>query len=812
MIKLPELLAPAGGMEQLKAAVENGADAVYLGGKAFNARINAENFYDDELNAGLEYAHVRGAKIYMAMNTLISDSEMDEALEYAASVYNDGVDALIVQDIGFAGLLSKYMPEIPLHFSTQGTIYNMAGVEAAENLGFKRVILARELSLIEIKTICDSTKLETEVFIHGALCISYSGQCQMSSLIGGRSGNRGTCAQPCRLPYSLIRKTGRNEEKLMSNGYILSPKDLCTIDHMAELVGTGVTSLKIEGRMKSPEYVAVVTGKYRKYLDMYAEKKGIYKGSLVEENDRIELEQVFNRGGFTTGYLLNKPGKDILSGEIPKHQGILIGRIVGRDEDKRYVDIELSSKLSLGDGIEIRNMQLPGNVVTYMKNKGKKVVIGEKGDMLTVGYIDGEVSIGDAVYKITDKELMKKAQITYLQKPSRKVLVNLEFTALRNKTAKLVIEDIDGNIVEAESFNPPEEALTRALTIETVKDQMVKTGGTPFSVGKTKINIDEGISIPVSELNRIRRDAMEKLEILRAGKNKERDINWKKISEAMHSKRAKAGKNINMVKTPEIQIKKSLYFFPFGGSEKYDIVNDAFIKGIFHVSRIYIPYGCVLSNEYSEKISEYRESGVEIIPVIPAITKGFHDIEIRNNFTKLIEFSREYGISLGNLAWAREFKEAGISLYGDYGLNLYNGNSFEKIHELGFVGGTIAHEMNLEEIQRMNFQEIELEWVAYGRIPAMVTEYCAIGMKNNSEAGNVSCSSCKDGNYSMEDRKGERYPLIADENSCRMTILSHTKRQGMRDMAVLAKSGVGTFRFNIYDEEIEEIQDLLDRC
>ena len=809
MIKLPELLAPAGGIDQLKAAVENGADAVYIGGKEFNARINAENFHDEELNYGLEYAHVRGAKIYMAMNTLISDSEMEQALEYAVKVYNDGVDALIVQDIGFAGLLRKYIPEMPLHFSTQGTTYNLAGVEAAENLGFKRAILARELSLAEIKAICGGTKIETEVFIHGALCISYSGQCQMSSLIGGRSGNRGTCAQPCRLPYSLIGKIGRNEEKLMSSGYILSPKDLCTIDYMGELVETGVTSLKIEGRMKSPEYVAVVTGMYRKYLDMHAEKKGIYKGSLVEENDRIELEQVFNRGGFTTGYLLNKPGKDILSGEIPKHQGVLIGRVTGRDEDKRYVDIELSSKLSQGDGIEIRNLVLPGNVVTYMKNKGQKVVSGEAGDTLTVGYIDGEVSRGDAVYKITDKELMKKAQITYLQKPSRKVLVNVEFTALRNKPAKLVIEDIDGNTVEAESLNSPEEALTRALSVETVKDQMAKTGGTPFAVGKTKINIDEGISIPVSELNRIRREAMEKLEILRAGKNKGRDINWKKISEAMYSERAKAGKNISIGKIQEIQIKKSLYFFPLGGTENNSIINDAFTKGIFNVSRIYIPYGCVLSNEYSKKISGYRGSGVGIIPVIPAITKGFHDIEIRKNFEKLAEFSMESGICLGNLAWAREFKEAGISLYGDYGLNLYNSNSFEKIKELGFIGGTIAHEMNLEEIQRMNFQEIELEWVASGRIPAMVTEYCAIGMKNNNEAGSKSCSSCEDGIYCMEDRKGERYPLIADGNSCRMTILSHTKRQGMRDMAVLAKSGVEIFRFNIYDEDIEEIKELL---
>lgn len=260
-----ELLAPAGSYEAFLAAVENGADAVYLGGKLFNARANANNFSLVELKKIVDYAHLRDVKIHVTLNTLINNNEISDALDFAYDLYHIGVDAVIVQDLGLAKILHENIPALPLHASTQMSVYNLAGVEELKKLGFSRVVLARELSLNEIKYICDNTDMEIEIFIHGALCVCYSGQCLMSSMIGDRSGNRGKCAQPCRMIYELIK----NEDSC-GKGYFLSPKDLCTIDYISNL--PNVTSLKIEGRMKSPEYVATVVSSYRKVLDKAIDK------------------------------------------------------------------------------------------------------------------------------------------------------------------------------------------------------------------------------------------------------------------------------------------------------------------------------------------------------------------------------------------------------------------------------------------------------------------------------------------------------------------------------------------------------------
>jgi len=395
MFKIPELLAPAGGMEQLKAAVENGADAVYMGGKLFNARINAVNFDDAEIKEAIEYAHLRGVKLYVTMNTLIKDSELSDALEYAVSLYEEGADALIIQDLGFAELVRQHIPDWDLHLSTQGTIYNAEGLRKAKKLGFSRVVLARELSLKEITEITDEKLLDIEVFAHGALCICYSGQCQMSREIGGRSGNRGECAQPCRLPYSVYRDSNGQMKEVSEPAFALSPKDLCTIEQLGQLSVAGVASLKIEGRMKTPEYVAVVTAVYRKYLDLYA-KYGQYK---VEPSDLRDLGQIFNRGGFTEGYLYGNPKINLMSGDLSKHEGMYIGKVgktdsgntaksIGEKRGNRQrglVTIQLAQDLSVGDGIEIRNRELSGNLVTCMKRNDKKVDFAGKGELVTVG-------------------------------------------------------------------------------------------------------------------------------------------------------------------------------------------------------------------------------------------------------------------------------------------------------------------------------------------------------------------------------------------------------------------------------------------
>ena len=337
-----ELLAPVGNFDCLKAAVQNGADAVYLGASNFSARASATNFNYEDLKKAVEYAHIRNVKVHLALNTLIKNNELNSALELASYAYEIGIDAIIVQDLGLAQILLKNFPKMPIHASTQMTIHNLEGVLQAEKLGFSRVVLSRELSFDEIDYICRNSNIEIECFVHGALCISYSGQCLMSSIIGGRSGNRGKCAGTCRLPYELIEI---KENKTVEKGYLLSSKDVCTLDILPDLIDAGVKSFKIEGRMKSPEYVGIVTSIYRKYIDL-AESNQQY---IVDEEDRKKLMQIFNRGGFSTGYLKGKLGKNMMYTKKPNHIGIYAGDVISYNENKGYVKFKARENIELGD-------------------------------------------------------------------------------------------------------------------------------------------------------------------------------------------------------------------------------------------------------------------------------------------------------------------------------------------------------------------------------------------------------------------------------------------------------------------------------
>jgi U32 family peptidase len=492
-----ELLAPAGGMNQLLAAVENGADAVYLGGRLFNARMNATNFTMEELKEGLEYAHLRNVKIYVTMNILIKDEELEEAVNYAATLYQMGIDGIILQDIGLADALRKTLPDLPLHFSTQGTVYNASGVRTAVRLGFKRVVLARELTIDEIRTIAAEQLCELEVFVHGALCICYSGQCHLSRAIGGRSANRGECAQPCRLPY---------QDENGKEGYHLSPKDLCAIDQLGALMEAGVSSLKIEGRMKSAEYVATVTRIYRKYLDLALRGKAY----TVEAKDREDLLQAFNRGGFTQGYLLGQPGQKLLSGRIPKHQGVLVGKVLARPKAKDMVDISYTAELSLGDGIEIHGREINSNILTYIKKGAKQ--------RARIGDFRGDIKAGDLIYRTSSKILLELAKGSYLpeaRKEWRTIPVGMKFYAAPDQYPTLEIWEGEHHVTVTGN-TLCETALNRSLDQETISRQLSKTGGTPFLPSKIDIELGEDTSMPLSALNQMRREATDKLAQLKA--------------------------------------------------------------------------------------------------------------------------------------------------------------------------------------------------------------------------------------------------------------------------------------------------------
>lgn len=337
-----ELLAPVGNMESLYAAIQNGADAVYLGGKLFNARHSASNFENEEIKEAVKYAHLRGVKVYITANILIDNSEMESVIDYIKFLYQADVDAIIVQDMGLANMIKKFFPKLEIHASTQMTINNLYGAEFLHDMNFSRVVLARETPLDEIKHISENTPIELEAFIHGALCISYSGQCLMSSVIGGRSGNRGKCAQPCRMPSSLVDKDGRLLED-WDKKHILSTRDLNTIDDIDRIIDAGIISLKIEGRMKRAEYVATIVKNYRKAID-----QGI---DSLDIKDREDIEQIFNRE-FTKGAMLESFGDDFVSVDRPDNRGLFIGKVSRADKYKVY--IELEKDINIGDGIEFR--------------------------------------------------------------------------------------------------------------------------------------------------------------------------------------------------------------------------------------------------------------------------------------------------------------------------------------------------------------------------------------------------------------------------------------------------------------------------
>lgn len=491
MIKIPELLVPVGGQEQLRAAVACGADAVYMGGAAFNARMNADNFSAEELSAAIDMAHEYGVRVHITENTLIKNGELAAAAEHAVRMYECGADALIVQDRGLADILKSVIPDMPLHLSTQGTVYNSAGVIEAEKAGFSRVILSRELSYEEIRKICTDTSAEIEIFVHGAVCICYSGQCHMSYFLGGRSGNRGVCAQPCRLPYSLS-----DGKKTSGYNYLLSPSDMCLLPHLRAIAEAGVHSLKIEGRMKSPEYVAAVTSVYRKYLDELKLSDSNYLKSQSEnfQQDIKMLRQVFNRGDFTDAYFKGESGGSLMSGDTPKHRGVKIGELISCDKKRGHAVVRLSAELANGDGVEIRDgKENVGNIITYIKkcndlkynnterhksgkhnagqknsavNKKSEYNIG-KTELIAAAAPGMVVEIGDLpalyniknlksgadVYKITDKALMKSLGGKYEKLPHR-ISVNFRFNAEPGKKAVLTACVYDASMRSIGSIIP----------------------------------------------------------------------------------------------------------------------------------------------------------------------------------------------------------------------------------------------------------------------------------------------------------------------------------------------------------------------
>ena len=497
---MPELLAPVGNMGCLKAAINAGCDAVYLSGRNFGARSFAGNFSHEELKEAINTCHLYGVKVYITVNTLILDIEVDRFINYIDYIHKLGVDAVIMQDIGMIDLVRKIYPNLEIHASTQMNIHNLEGVKLCEELGIKRVVLARETPIELVEEIKNKTNTEIEIFIHGALCMSYSGECLMSALIGNRSGNRGTCAQCCRQPYSL-----EIDNKIVSNNeYLLSTKDLNTLENIGKLIELGIHSLKIEGRMKRPEYVYLVTSLYRKAIDNYVK----YKETKITSDDIKDLKKLFNRE-FTKGFLYNEENDKYINTFRPNHLGIEIGTVL--DINKGQAIIKLKEELNINDGIRIIGNKDIGSIVTIMYKNGNRVKSATKGDIVSIPFKE-KINKESIVLKTTDYNQIK--EIENKIKIDKKIKIDGKCILKVGESIKLIVSD-SKNIVEKNSDYIIEEAKTTETTINRVKEQLNKLGDTIYEFDNIEIDSDFNIFVPINKLNELRREVIHTLNDLR---------------------------------------------------------------------------------------------------------------------------------------------------------------------------------------------------------------------------------------------------------------------------------------------------------
>ena len=511
-----ELLAPAGSMEALRAAVQNGCDAVYLGGSMFGARAFANNFDEDEIQEAIAYAHVYGVRVFVTVNTLIREEEFEDCVRYVQFLYEHDVDAVIIQDLGLFSVLRQRFPDMELHASTQMHIHNPQGIHFIESCGASRVVVPRETPLKEIRAYA-ALGVDLEVFVQGALCVSYSGQCLMSSLTLQRSGNRGECAQNCRMKYQLEKREDGHSEILQGKGeYLLSPKDMNTLERVPELIEAGIASFKIEGRMKRPEYVALMVALYRKAIDAYYEGRAFIYDEAVD----MQMKKIFNRG-FTQGHLFHHYGAQLMNPIRPNHIGVKVGKVIQVTRDK--IVIRLQDTLRQQDGIRI--LQEPKDIgfqVNFLYKDGLLVNHGAAGDIVELDKTAPVVK-GSIVLKTSDAQQLQALQKSYEAAP-RKVAVYAQFTMQAGKPAVLEIMDEEGRSVRVESDAVCETARRMPLKEERIAAQLKKSGDTPFVFENISYQLDAQGILPIRELNQMRRSALAKLEEQRKILHKQRRI------------------------------------------------------------------------------------------------------------------------------------------------------------------------------------------------------------------------------------------------------------------------------------------------
>ena len=769
-----ELLSPVGDFECLKAAVQNGADAVYFGANLFSARAFAKNFDLEDLEKAINYAKLRGVKTNLTLNTLIKDDEFEDAVMLAKKAYEFGIDAIIVQDLGLATTLIKNFPNLPIHASTQMTIHNLDGALEAEKLGFKRAVLSRELSINEIEYICKNSNIEIEVFIHGALCISYSGQCLFSSMIGGRSGNRGKCAQPCRLPYELLE----NDNKIDS-GYLLSTRDLCGLEFLPQLINCGVKCLKIEGRMKNPQYVATVTRIYRKYIDLVLNNKPY----IIDENDKKDLLQAFNRGGFSNGHLSNNPNKKLVFKEKQNNMGIYLGKIKKFNSNKGLITLTLNDNLEIGDSIFAEKETSNYTISELMKND-KNIKQGISGETVTFGRMKGNINIGDKIYKTASKKLTSFATESF-SKEFKKIHLDCNISIKQNENIHIYVKCLEHNIESSFVYNYiPLPAENKPLDKEKIIQQFSKTTDTPFEFSNLNIILDNNIFIPVSILNDLRRATINNIE-------KEIISSFKNTSDfCFVDKNIKEKNNI-------VNKKISLLLNELNVDLDY--------TNLIYIDNIYIPLKYFYSKKYTDVLS-ILSNKFNIYIYLPNVLRE----KYINNLVSILNTSISQfnikGLILSNIFYLNiinKIDNKNLDLVANYTLNIFNKFSVDKLKSFGFTNLTISPELNKNSIINICNYNIDTELIVYGNTPLMTTNYCLLGATNSCYKDcSRNCSNNK--KYYLKDRLGLKFRIMPD-NLQTITTIYNSKTTSIS----YEEFNVNSLRIDILDESIETINKII---
>lgn len=761
-----ELLAPVGSFEALKAAVQNGANAVYLGGKDFGARASANNFDRDELKEAVKYAHIRGVQVFVTTNTLRKENEIEDFLEYAKFLYDIDVDAIILQDIGMARLIKRELPDFELHASTQMVAHSLEDVKYLESVGFDRVVLAREVTVEEIKYICDNCKADIEVFVHGALCVCYSGQCLMSSMIGNRSGNRGRCAQPCRQRYELIDVyTG---EVVNSNGdYLLSPRDLNAIEEIDKVIDAGVHSLKIEGRMKRPEYVATVIDGYRKTIDEYLATNKLN----VSDETINDLYTIFNRK-FTKGLLLGDVGKDMMNSQLPNNQGLYVGTVVDYNKKAKRLKIKLANTLKKGDGINLGG----GTIGRIIKN-GNIETIGYKGETIELDFV-GEARKGQIVFKTSDSELMDRVQATFTQdKEFVKNIIDAKITIKLGQKPILTLKDRHSNEATIEGDKIVEEAMKVALSKEKVETQLRKLGNTPYELDLLEIELDDNVSLPISLLNQMRRDCIELLDKERVSiknrKYKNKIVKYKPVQ-------------YNRNKQQEISVKvKNL--------EQLESALECGLDRIYYEDTNTIDKAMSLAMKYNKKVIY---SAPRIIR-----NKEYNHLAKANN-------AGVESVQVGNYGSIDYFKDKKLNI--DYYLNAFNSETINYYKEIGADTLCISQELNINEIKEtIKYTDINIESVVYGYTPLMITEYCPMGVIVRDCKKDKRVAKCKESIYALRNSKGDEF-RVSQDIFCRSTIYNSNVTCMLDNLYELHEIGINVLRLDFTLEDKGTVKEVIE--